>query len=209
MAMSHDERLLNLLGALSVALADRIAAATEEAVGESATAVAALVSAAQFPGTSIEELRHTLGLSHSAAVRVIDRLAARGLVTRRTAPRGPAVALFATAAGERLATRVLDIRRNVVREIAGDGLSGALEPALSAMLARLTVDPRGGRPRLPPLRRRHVPERSLPRVRAPARAGRGRARRSGTPDARWRLRASPGRVDDRGPPVTCSQGPSS
>ena len=144
MRVDHDERLLNLLGALSVALADRIAAATEEAVGESATAVAALVSAAQFPGTSIEELRHTLGLSHSAAVRVVDRLAARGLVERRPGPRGPAVALFATAAGARLATRVLDIRRDVVREVAGDGLSGALEPALSAMLARLTVDPEAG-----------------------------------------------------------------
>ena len=144
MGFEDDERLLNLLGALSLALADRIAAATEEAVDQSATAVAALVSAAQFPGTSIEELRHSLGLSHSAAVRVVDRLAARGLVERRPGPRGPAVALFVTAAGERLAIRALDIRRDVVREIAGDGLSGALEPALGAMLARLTVDPAAG-----------------------------------------------------------------
>jgi MarR family transcriptional regulator, negative regulator of the multidrug operon emrRAB len=142
--LANDERLLNLLGALSVALADRIATATEEAVGESATAVAALVSAAQFPGTSIEELRHTLGLSHSAAVRVVDRLAARGLVERRPGPKGPAVAVVATAAGERLATRVLDIRRDVVREVARDAPTGDLDSALSAMLARLTVDPEAG-----------------------------------------------------------------
>jgi MarR family transcriptional regulator, negative regulator of the multidrug operon emrRAB len=139
-----DERLLNLLGALAIALADRIAAATEQAVGESATAVAALVSAAQFPGTSIEELRHSLGLSHSAAVRVVDRLAARGLVERRPGARGPAVALRATAKGEQLATRVLDIRRDVVREVAGDTPAGDLDSAVSAMLARLTVDPEAG-----------------------------------------------------------------
>jgi MarR family transcriptional regulator, negative regulator of the multidrug operon emrRAB len=139
-----DERLLNLLGALSVALADRIAAATEEALGESATAVAALVNAAQFPGISIEELRHCLGLSHSAAVRVVDRLAARGLVERRPGAHGPAVALRATARGERLATRVLDIRREVVREVAGDALTGDLDSVLGAMLARLTIDPEAG-----------------------------------------------------------------
>jgi MarR family transcriptional repressor of emrRAB len=144
MARDDEERLLNLLGALSVALADRIASATEQAVGESATAVAALVSAAQFPGTSIEELRHTLGLSHSASVRVVDRLAARGLIERRPGARGPAVALFATAAGERVATRVLDVRRDVVRAVAGDALPGDLETALGAMLARLTVDPAAG-----------------------------------------------------------------
>jgi MarR family transcriptional repressor of emrRAB len=141
---ADDERLLNLLGALSVALADRIAAATEQAVGESATAVAALVNAAQFPGTSIEQLRHSLGLSHSAAVRVVDRLVTRGLVERRPGSRGPAVALFATAAGEQLAIRVLDLRRDVVREVAGDALAGDLEPAVSAMLARLTIDPEAG-----------------------------------------------------------------
>jgi MarR family transcriptional regulator, negative regulator of the multidrug operon emrRAB len=139
-----DERLLNLIGALATALADRIAAATEHEVGESATAVAALVNVAQFPGISIEELRHSLGLSHSAAVRVVDRLTARGLVERRPGARGPAVALRATAEGEQLATRVLDIRRAVVRDIAGDAPTADLDSALSAMLARLTVNPEAG-----------------------------------------------------------------
>jgi len=143
-ASEDEERLLNLLGALSVALADRIEAATQEVVDESATAVAALATVAQFPGTSIEALRRSLGLSHSAAVRVVDRLAARGLVERRPGVRGPAVALVATAAGAKLATRVLTIRRDVVRVVAGDALTEHLEPALSAMLARLTIDPHTG-----------------------------------------------------------------
>ena len=134
-----DDRLLNLLGALAVGLADRIAAATEETLGESATAVAALVTIAQYPGCSIEELRHALGLSHSATVRVVDRLAARGLVSRGAAERGPAVALAPTASGTRLAAQVLAVRRRVVSEVAGE-LPGDLGEVLETLLDRLTVD---------------------------------------------------------------------
>jgi MarR family transcriptional regulator, negative regulator of the multidrug operon emrRAB len=138
-----DDRLLNLLGAAAVGLADRIAAATEETLGESATAVAALVTVAQYPGTSIEELRHALGLSHSATVRVVDRLAARGLVTRGAAERGPAVALAPTAPGTRLAAQLLGVRRRVVSEVAGE-LPADVREALETLLDRLTVDPATG-----------------------------------------------------------------
>lgn len=142
--MPGDERLLNLLGALAVGLADRISAATEEALGENGTTVSALVTVAQYPGASIEQLRHTLGLSHSATVRAVDRLAARGLVDRRPGRRGPAVALVPTAAGEQLAARVLDVRHRVVQEAMGDALPDDLRGAVTAMLAGLTVDPLAG-----------------------------------------------------------------
>lgn len=142
--MADDGRLPNLLGALAVGLADRISAATEEALDESATTVAALATVAQYPGASIEQLRHTLALSHSATVRVVDRLAARGLVDRRPSRRGPAVALVATATGEELAARVLDVRHRVVQEAMGDSLPGDLRGAITAMLAELTVDPLAG-----------------------------------------------------------------
>jgi MarR family transcriptional repressor of emrRAB len=141
---TRDDRLLNLLGALAMGLGDRIAAATEETVGESATTVAALTNVAQFPGSSIEELRHSLGLSHSATVRVVDRLVARRLVARQPGSRGPAVALVPTAAGNRLTTRVLDVRRRVVADVVGDSLPGELAPAIDVLLARLTVDPQTG-----------------------------------------------------------------
>jgi len=138
-----DDRLLNMLGALAVGLADRIAAATEETLAESATTVAALVTIAQYPCSSIEQLRHALGLSHSATVRVVDRLAARGLVTRGAAERGPAVALVPTAPGTRLAAQVLGVRRRVLREVAGE-LPADLREALETLLDRLTVDPEAG-----------------------------------------------------------------
>jgi MarR family transcriptional regulator, negative regulator of the multidrug operon emrRAB len=144
MHTSADERLLNLLGALATGLADRIATATEETAGESATTVAALATVAQEPGSSIEELRHALGLSHSATVRVIDRLAVRGLVKRGAATRGPAVALTPTESGTELASRVLDVRLRVIEEVTGDALPGELAPALEALLDRLTVDPATG-----------------------------------------------------------------
>jgi DNA-binding MarR family transcriptional regulator len=89
------------------------------------------VTIAQFPGRTVEELRRAVGLSHPAAVRVVDRLAEERLVTRRPAGRGPAVALTATAAGRRKARQILDIRGRI--------LAGAL-PALARDEERVLSD---------------------------------------------------------------------
>jgi DNA-binding MarR family transcriptional regulator len=121
--MDDAERRENMLGAYVLAVADRLRGETEAAVGHTGAAAAALVTIAHFPDWTVEQLRQAIGLSHPAAVRVVDRLVEDGLVRRRRAARGPAVALRVTAAGGRRARRVLDVRRRV--------LSGAL-PELSA-----------------------------------------------------------------------------
>jgi MarR family transcriptional repressor of emrRAB len=132
--MDDDDRRANLLGAFALAIADRVRAETEAAVGHGGAAAAALVMIAQFPGRTVEFLRQAIGLSHPAAVRVVDRLVEDRLVRRRPVGRGPAVALTATAAGRRAARRVLDVRREVV---------GAALPQLSrsdaAALERILV----------------------------------------------------------------------
>ena len=46
-------------------------------------------------------IRRSIGLSHPAAVRAVDRLVEQGLVRRRRVGRGAAAALTATAAGRR------------------------------------------------------------------------------------------------------------
>src|SRR3954449_2782549 len=120
--MDEEERRANMLGAFALAVADRVRVETEAAVGHSGAAAAALVMIAQFPDRSVEFLRRAIGLSHPAAVRVVDGLVDQKLVRRRTVGRGPAVALTPTAAGRRAARRVLDVRREV--------LAGAL-PGLS------------------------------------------------------------------------------
>lgn len=138
--MSATARRDNLLGAFVLALADQIRDETEQAVGHSGAAPAALVTIAHFPGRTVEFLRQSVGLSHPAAVRVVDALARQGLVRRRPAGHGPAVALTVTAAGGRLARTILDVRaaavaralpRLTVTESAS--LTAVLEKALSRM----------------------------------------------------------------------------
>jgi len=136
--MMHSvARLANMLGAVAVALADRLPTDSDSA---------ALAVIAQYPGRTVEELRQALALSHSATVRVVDRLADGGLVRRASAGHGPALSLHATATGRRRA-----VRQNAQR---ADELKGAvshlsaaerraLEPALETILAALTDDPLG------------------------------------------------------------------
>jgi MarR family transcriptional regulator, negative regulator of the multidrug operon emrRAB len=130
-----EDRGQNLLGAFVLEVAGRIRHETEEAIGHSGATAAALVTIAQFPGRTVEELRRAIGLSHPAAVRVVDRLAGAGLVERTPAGRGPAVALTATAAGRRKARQILDIRQKILAE-ALPALSGEEERVLTGVLQR-------------------------------------------------------------------------
>lgn len=73
----------NLLGALALAVGDRLASSLKEAVGHSQSAAALLSALDQFleaPG--IEHLSTVLGLSQSSTVRLVDRLVADGYVRR-------------------------------------------------------------------------------------------------------------------------------
>jgi MarR family transcriptional repressor of emrRAB len=135
MATDEDERRANLLGAFALAVADQLGAETEAAVGHSGAAAAALVTIAQFPGRTVEFLRRAVGLSHPAAVRVVDRLVEQRLVRRRQAGPGPAVALTVTAAGRRAARRILDVRRDVLARAMPD-MSRAEAETLTAILER-------------------------------------------------------------------------
>jgi MarR family transcriptional regulator, negative regulator of the multidrug operon emrRAB len=133
--MNDRLRLENQLGAFAVAIADELRAETEAAVGHTGAAAAALVTIAHFPGRTVEFLRRAIGLSHPAAVRVVDRLVEQGLVSRRAAGGGPAVALTTTAAGSRRARELLDRRQQVIADALPE-LSQAESAALSAVLEK-------------------------------------------------------------------------
>ena len=143
--MNEQERRENLLGAFVLAVADRLRVETEGAIGHSGAAAAALMVIAQFPDRSVEFLRQAIGLSHPAAVRVVDRLVEQDLVRRRPAGRGPAVALRTTAAGGRQARRILKLRRKVLADALPE-LSAAeaktLTTVLEKALLHLTNTPR-------------------------------------------------------------------
>jgi MarR family transcriptional regulator, negative regulator of the multidrug operon emrRAB len=125
-------RVDNTLGALAVALVDGVQAAVD---GEGATASAALVTLYFEPGTSIEQLRRALAITHSGGVRLVDRLAGAGLVERRQGV-GRRVALVLTAAGRRAARRALSGRRGVI-ERALAALTPAEHDQLDALVGKM------------------------------------------------------------------------
>jgi MarR family transcriptional repressor of emrRAB len=126
--------LANLLAAAAQVVTDAVATNTP---GRSA----ALVALSHDPGEPIETLRRTLQLTHSGAVRTIDRLAADGLVQRER--RGRTAVVELTARGQEevqaLAAARLEAASAVLAAVPAE-LHDGLEHALSALLAGHTSD---------------------------------------------------------------------
>ena len=129
----NDDRTANLLGALALALTDALRQETEAQATLGAGAPAALVTIGIDPGGSIHTLAAVLGLSHSATVRLVDRLAADGLVERRAGADGRTLALHLTPPGRERRQQILDGRRRVL----GDALAALSAPERDT-LTRLT-----------------------------------------------------------------------
>ena len=130
--MSHAHEA-NALGALALEVARRVQEAGEAASPHGASGPAALAALHGLAGgRSIDALRRVVGLTHSGAVRLVDRLAADGLVERRVGADGRAVALQLTPEGRRAARRVLSRR-----EAALEGVLAPLTPADRSTLAAL------------------------------------------------------------------------
>jgi DNA-binding MarR family transcriptional regulator len=127
----------NLLGAVVLAVAERLDRATREAAAHGGSAPAALIALGSFlDGSSIDALRRSLGLTHSAAVRLVDRLAGAGLVTRAAGEDARSVAVFLTEAGRRAAEHVQRSRMAALAEVL-DSLSPAERAQLSTAHERL------------------------------------------------------------------------
>jgi MarR family transcriptional regulator, negative regulator of the multidrug operon emrRAB len=115
---SERSRDANLLGALSLVVADRLDAATRVAAAHGGSAPAALAALDTFlDGSSIETMRKPLGLTHSAAVRLVDRLAVAGLVQRGAGEDGRSIRVFLTPAGRRVASQVHQSRMQVLADV--------------------------------------------------------------------------------------------
>ena len=108
----------NVLGALSLVIADRISEAV--AADRSHTAAAALSALDQFlDGCSVDRLRRVLGLTPSGTVRLVDRLEAAGYVRRGAGGDARTRSLSLTAAGTRAARRGADARGAVLDDALG------------------------------------------------------------------------------------------
>lgn len=116
----------NLLGALALALTDRLTATSP-----SASAAEALVTLYdRGAGGPIDELARVCGLSHSGAVRLADRLEAAELLERRRGADQRSAALYLTPAGRRAARRVL-AEREAAMQLALGLLTGDQQLALT------------------------------------------------------------------------------
>jgi MarR family transcriptional repressor of emrRAB len=127
--MSHAHEV-NAFGALALEVADRVQKAGNPHGGSVPAALAALHGLAG--GRSIDVLAKVVGLSHSGAVRLVDRLAADGLAERRVGADGRSVALQLTPSGRREARRVLARREAAIEQVLA-----SLTAAERATLARL------------------------------------------------------------------------
>jgi DNA-binding MarR family transcriptional regulator len=138
--MHELDRTANLLGATALVVTDLMLAGATRAAGVSASGAAALTTLMDSPGLGVTELGRRVGLSQSAAARMVDALAAAGLV-RRLGPTGRSVPVRLTADGTEAATRLRTARGEPLTDL----LSGLperdrtrLAGLLETLLARLS-----------------------------------------------------------------------
>jgi DNA-binding MarR family transcriptional regulator len=142
-----EAHIANRLGAMALTLSDAIREATEAATGMAGGPPAALVSLREWAdGSSVEVLAEAMRVSHSRAVRVVDRLEATGLARRESDPSDGRRALVRLEpAGRELAERALEARSRVLHSAVGtlDARDVRdLERLLYALLDATTVDTR-------------------------------------------------------------------
>ena len=130
-----------------VAWATAVHRAVEDArtgLGVDGRELSALTLVAEHEGCSLDWLRHRVGLTQSGTVRLVDRLAGRGLLEREVAS-GRSVPLRVTPAGRRVLADWADERDRAV-----DGLLAVLpdrqrDQLLGALRAAVQRTPRDRR----------------------------------------------------------------
>ncbi|MFC6887148.1 MarR family winged helix-turn-helix transcriptional regulator [Actinomadura yumaensis] len=136
----HDaERTANLLGAAALAVSDVALVGADGVPGVSRSGMAALVVLSDVPGLGVTELGRRVGLTQSAAARMVDSLEEAGLVRRRRgAGRGVPVAV--TERGGEAARAVLSARGAPLAELVGvldEEERASLDVLLGKLLAAL------------------------------------------------------------------------
>jgi MarR family transcriptional regulator, negative regulator of the multidrug operon emrRAB len=137
-----DDRDANLLGALATGIQDAVRDALLGESGADGTAVAALLAVRERSGQSIAQLAAALSLTHSGAVRSVNRLTRRGLVARGPGRDGRSQGLVLTPAGRAMTDQVLAARRRLLLGLLVDlppGERACFTRAAELLLAKLPV----------------------------------------------------------------------
>lgn len=138
MISPQRRREATIIGAAALAVTDRAAraaAAVDGADALSPSAVAALEAMRHFlVDPTLEQLRSVLGLTHSGAVRLVDRLCDAGLAQRVPGPDARSRVVRLTLAGEERASSIELARTSAVDALAR-GLSAAERATLVDLLS--------------------------------------------------------------------------
>jgi DNA-binding MarR family transcriptional regulator len=138
------DQTANLLGALSLVIADRMADAMAEAGGRPESAAAALSALLHFlDRPTVDLLRQVLGLTSSGTVRMVDRMAEAGYVRRGPGDDGRSTSVSLTGAGLAAAEAVTAARAGVLAG-ALDALSPAEREALRQLMSKVLAGLVGG-----------------------------------------------------------------
>jgi len=130
------DRTANLLGVVGLAVAGRIEQTARDILHHAGETPAALVVIGYGLGPSNDELRHILGMSHPGVVRLVDRLVADRLVTRREGRDKRTIALHLTKQGMALREELLKGRLAAIRPLLAP-LTGAEQDALAGLLHKM------------------------------------------------------------------------
>jgi DNA-binding MarR family transcriptional regulator len=122
-------RTANLLGAMSGVVSARLRNAVKTHPNQTETFAAALRTISIFEGCTNGQLSHGLDLSHSATVRLVNRLVEASLVESREGQDKRSVALYLTEKGKVRAIEVLQQRCSVL-----GGVIDVLSPQQQAQL---------------------------------------------------------------------------
>ena len=129
-------RTANLLGVVGLAVADRIEETARDILNHAGETPAALVVIGYGCGPSNDQLRRILGLSHPGTVRLVDRLAADGLVERREGRDKRAIAIYLSERGMALREELLKGRLAAIRPLLTP-LTGVEQETLAALLHKM------------------------------------------------------------------------
>ena len=131
------DQTANLLGALSLVIADRMGDAMAGAGGRPESAAAALSALLHFlDRPTVDRLRQVLGLTSSGTVRLVDRMAETGHVQRGPGADGRSTSVSLTGAGRVAAEQVATARAGVLLG-ALDGLSPAERETLRGLMSKM------------------------------------------------------------------------
>ncbi len=134
MGNSSRARTANLVAAAAVGLADAIAGSLRDVTDLDLTAATALVAMLDFtPAGTVGALGRVVGLTHSGAVRLADRLVTAGYVDRTAGGDARSRLLTLTPAGSAVAQRV-----RTTRQAATERVLHALSPAERQALTTLS-----------------------------------------------------------------------